>query len=119
MSALQRMLGSTFPKSYLCIRGDMRDDPDLNPLLPLDWTILETQRPTEPSTSYRSSYSPESVSFRSPSPGQITHDLPERARRRLSTASSKREDRDPHNVAGTTEDFTLLGSIVSKFMMKY
>lgn len=98
MSALQRTLESTFSESYLCLRGDIRDDPDLYPISESD-----IRHPTTSITSYRSSYSPDFVSFGNPSPGQITSDLPERARRRLSTASSKHDDRDPHNVAGTVD----------------
>ena len=69
IGALQMRLESTLSKSGLCLRGDMRDDPDLCPISPMDKTESELRRP------FKLSSSPEYVSLGGNNPEQITDDL--------------------------------------------
>lgn len=69
IGALQMRLESTLSESGLCLRGDMRDDPDLCPISPMDNSESELRSPLKLSSS------PESVSLGGINPEQITDDL--------------------------------------------
>ncbi|KAJ5173327.1 hypothetical protein N7492_005920 [Penicillium capsulatum] len=75
IGALQMRLESTISESGLCLRGDIRDDPDLCPISPMDQTESELRRPLTLSASRGGSSSPESISLGSTNLEQTTDDL--------------------------------------------
>lgn len=109
IDTLQRELESTCSESYLCLRGDSTDDPDLYPIFSLDETASQKRISTGSASSYGASPRSDSMSSHGSSPEHTVESLPDFIRPGRSTISSPR-DNQYHRGTPVACFFTLLSS---------